>query len=176
MISRFAESLGFRTLLFASCFCIQAADRARAAAPEPPAKIGWDAAQMSTSAEGRIDKLVAASIERGDMSGCVVLIGRRAGVVFESAFGNRSVEPKKEAMTTDTLFDMASLTKPLATATSVMILLERGQLRLQDKVAKFFPDFAAKGKQDVTVEELLVHSSGLLPDNSLSDYLDGWNS
>ena len=73
-------------------------------------------------------------------------------------------------MTIDTLFDMASLTKPLATATSVMILVERGQLRLQDKVAKFFPEFAAKGKQDVTVEKLLTHSSGLIPDNPLSDY------
>ena len=79
-------------------------------------------------------------------------------------------------MTTDTVFDMASLTKPVATATAVMILIERGQLRLQDKVAKFFPEFAAKGKQDVTVEQLLVHSSGLLPDNPLADYADGWNS
>ena len=79
-------------------------------------------------------------------------------------------------MTTDTLFDMASLTKPLATATSVMILIERGQLRLQDKVAKFFPEFAANGKEDVTVEHLLTHSSGLIPDNPLADYADGWKS
>jgi uncharacterized protein YbbC (DUF1343 family)/CubicO group peptidase (beta-lactamase class C family) len=106
----------------------------------------------------------------------VVLIGRRAGIVFEKAYGDRCVEPQQEPMTTDTLFDMASLTKPLATATGAMILIERGQLRLQDKVAKFFPEFAANGKQDVTVEELLVHSSGLLPDNPLADYSDGWKS
>ncbi len=78
-----------------------------------------------------------------------------------------AVEPEKVPMTTDTVFDMASLTKPVATATSVMILIERGQLRLQDKVAKFFPEFAANGKENVTIEQLLVHSAGLIPDNSL---------
>ena len=71
-----------------------------------------------------------------------------------------AVEPKVEPMTTDTVFDMASLTKPLATATSIMILVERGQLRLSDKVSKFFPDFAANGKEDVTIEHLLTHSFG----------------
>ena len=109
------------------------------------------------------------------MSGCVVLIGRREGIVFEHAYGNRR-SSRKEPMTIDTLFDMASLTKPLATATSIMILVERGQLRLSDKVAKFFPDFAANGKEDVTVEHLLTHSSGLIPDNPISDYDDGWKS
>ena len=111
-----------------------------------------------------------------NLSGCVVLIGRREGIVFEHAYGNRAVEPKVEPMTTDTLFDMASLTKPLATATSIMILVERGQLRLSDKVAKFFPDFAANGKEDVTIEHLLTHSSGLIPDNPIGDYNDGWKS
>jgi uncharacterized protein YbbC (DUF1343 family)/CubicO group peptidase (beta-lactamase class C family) len=71
---------------------------------------------------------------------------------------------------------MASLTKPVATATSIMILVERGQLRLSDKVAKFFPEFAAHGKEDVTVEHLLTHSSGLIPDNPIGDYDDGWDS
>ncbi len=131
---------------------------------------------MDSSLEGRIDGAVARSLEDGQMSGCVVLIGRRAGIVFEKAYGNRCVEPQTEPMTTDTLFDMASLTKPVATATAVMLLIERGQLRLQDKVARFFPEFAAKGKQDVTVEQLLVHSSGLIPDNPLADYANGWES
>ena len=106
------------------------------------------------------------SIEKGDMAGCVVLIGRRAGIVFEHAYGNRSIEPEKVPMTTDTVFDMASLTKPFATATSVMILVERGKLKLSDKVADFFPEFAAHGKEDVTVEQLLAHTSG--PDSRQS--------
>src|SRR4051812_1016330 len=158
------------------CFAIAPAIALANDLPKPPADISWDAAKMDSAITGRVDKAVAAAIEKGDMSGCVVLIGRRDGVVFERAYGNRCVEPKKEPMTADTLFDMASLTKPLATATSVMILLERGQLRLQDKVSTFFPEFAAKGKQDITVEELLVHASGLVPDNPLSDYADGWKS
>lgn len=131
---------------------------------------------MDSAMESRIAHVVARSINDGNMAGCVVLVGRRAGIVFEQAYGNRSVEPEVEPMTTDTVFDMASLTKPVATATSVMILIERGQLRLQDKVADFFPEFAANGKENITVEQLLVHSSGLTPDNSLNDYGDGWTS
>ncbi len=167
-----------RLPILTCCFLLPAGFTACifAAAPQPPAKIGWGAAGMDSSIEKRIDRLVARGIEHGDMSGCVVLIGRKAGIVFEHAYGNRQVEPSVEPMTIDTLFDMASLTKPLATATSAMILIQRGQLRLSDKVSKYFPDFAANGKADVTVENLLTHSSGLLPDDPLSDYDDGWKS
>jgi uncharacterized protein YbbC (DUF1343 family)/CubicO group peptidase (beta-lactamase class C family) len=141
-----------------------------------PERISFESAGVDPAMEERIDRLVAQSIERGDMPGCVVLIGRRAGIVFEKAYGNRAIEPQTVPMTTDTVFDMASLTKPVATATSVMILVERGQLRLQEKVAKFFPDFASKGKENVTVEQLLIHSAGLIPDNALEDYDEGWKS
>jgi uncharacterized protein YbbC (DUF1343 family)/CubicO group peptidase (beta-lactamase class C family) len=169
-----------RTILirFASLCSIQVGIAACAFATPaaPPAKIGFDAAHMDSSIEGRIEKAVIRSIDHGDMSGCVVLIGRRDGIVFEHAYGNRCVEPEKEPMTIDTLFDMASLTKPLATATSAMILVQRGQLRLSDKVSKFFPDFSANGKDNVTVEHLLTHSSGLIPDNPESDYRNGWKS
>jgi uncharacterized protein YbbC (DUF1343 family) len=149
---------------------------AAAAPPERPNRLSLEAASIDPAMEGRIEHVVARAIERGEMAGCVVLIGRRAGIVFERAYGNRSVEPNTVPMTTDTLFDMASLTKPMATATSVMILIERGQLRLQDKVARFFPEFAANGKENVTIEQLLVHSAGLIPDNALEDYDDGWES
>jgi uncharacterized protein YbbC (DUF1343 family)/CubicO group peptidase (beta-lactamase class C family) len=76
-------------------------------------------------------------------------------------------------MTTDTVFDMASITKPVATATSVMLLVERGQLELGDKVASIIPEFAVNEKDGVTIHDLLTHQSGLLPDNALSDYDDG---
>jgi uncharacterized protein YbbC (DUF1343 family)/CubicO group peptidase (beta-lactamase class C family) len=146
------------------------------AAPDRLTRVSFDAAGMDPATESRIEHVVDRAIERGDMPGCVVLIGRRAGIVFERAYGHRSIEPEKVPMTTDTVFDMASLTKPMATATSIMILVERGQLRLQDKVTKFFPEFAAHGKDNVTIEQLLVHSAGLIPDNSLDDYRDGWTS
>ncbi len=165
-------------LLLAPAFIalITAIDRAADAPPARPNRMSPDKAHMDSAMGSYIDPLVAESIARGDMSGCVVLIGRREGIVFERAYGNRAVEPRKEPMSVDTLFDMASLTKPLATATSIMILLERGQIRLRDKVTKFFPAFAANGKEDVTIEQLLTHSSGLVPDNALSDYSGGWKS
>jgi uncharacterized protein YbbC (DUF1343 family) len=124
----------------------------------------------------RIDQAIQRSIDEGNMAGCVVLIGRRAGIVFEKAYGYRSIEPEKEEMTVDTVFDMASLTKPVATGTSIMLLIERGKLKLDDKVAKYIPDFARNGKQDITIEQLLVHSSGLLPDNPMADFENGWES
>ncbi|HJQ81264.1 MAG TPA: serine hydrolase domain-containing protein, partial [Lacipirellulaceae bacterium] len=148
---------------------------AAAAAQQIP-RVTYSAAGMDAAMEDRIERLVEKSIERGDMPGCVVLIGRREGIVLEKAYGNRAVEPEIVPMTTDAVFDMASLTKPVATATSVMILIERGQLRLQDKVAKFFPEFATKGKENVTIEQLLIHSAGLIPDNALEDYDQGWKS
>ncbi len=123
-----------------------------------------------------IDAVVKQALERGQMAGCVVVVGRREGVLFERAYGNRRVEPETIPMTVDTVFDMASLTKPIATATSVMILVERGQLRLQDKIADFIPEFAAHGKGEITIEQLLIHSAGLIPDNALQDYVDGWSS
>jgi uncharacterized protein YbbC (DUF1343 family)/CubicO group peptidase (beta-lactamase class C family) len=147
-----------------------------AAAAEPPSRMSWESAGMDEAMEGRIGRLAEKAIERGDMPGCVILVGRRAGIVFDKAYGNRTIEREKVPMTVDTVFDMASLTKPVATATSVMLLVERGQLRLQDRVAKFFPEFAAKGKENVTVEQLLIHSAGLIPDNALADYEDGWES
>ncbi|MCC7084499.1 MAG: DUF1343 domain-containing protein, partial [Pirellulales bacterium] len=144
--------------------------------PPKAGKLSWKAAKIDPALAGRVDEAVAKSIADGQMSGCVVLIGRRGGIVFEKAYGDRAIEPRNEPMTTDTLFDMASLTKPVATAMAIMILVERGQMRLRDKVANYFPEFAKNGKQDVTVEQLLVHSSGLLPDNPLADYVDGWKS
>jgi len=76
-------------------------------------------------------------------------------------------------MTADTVFDMASLTKPIATATSVMQLVEQGKIKLSDPVSHYIPEFAANGKQAVTVYQLLTHQGGLIPDNSMKDYRDG---
>ncbi len=156
--------------------CVYLFGAASNAAGGPPPRIGFEPAGMDPAMESRIAHLVGRSIDEGNMAGCVVLVGRRDGIAFEQAYGHRSLEPAIEPMTVDTVFDMASLTKPVATATSVMVLIERGQLRLQDKVARFFPEFAAKGKDNVTVEHLLVHSAGLIPDNPLADYHDGWTS
>ncbi|OHB83445.1 MAG: hypothetical protein A2V98_05635 [Planctomycetes bacterium RBG_16_64_12] len=120
-----------------------------------------------------IDQVVREGIEAGEMPGCVVMIGRRGKIVFLKAYGHRQIEPERLAMTTDTVFDMASLTKPVATAISVMILIEQGKLRLEDRVAEHVPEFGNHGKEAITVFELLTHQGGLVPDNSLADYADG---
>ncbi len=116
---------------------------------------------------------VERGIRRGACPGAVVLAGRRGKPLYFRAFGNRSVEPVTEPMTRDTIFDLASVTKPVATATSVMILVERGKIRLEDPVCKYLPEFRGKGKEKITVEELLTHHGGLTPDNPVRDYRDG---
>ena len=120
----------------------------------------------------RIDTAVLESIAKKECPGAVVLVGRRGKVVYRKAYGNRAVAPAVEAMTVDTVFDMASLTKPVATATSVMTLVEDGKLRLADRVAKILPGFAAGGgeREIVTVEQLLTHRSGLAADDPMALY------
>ncbi|MFV1966533.1 MAG: exo-beta-N-acetylmuramidase NamZ domain-containing protein [Pirellulaceae bacterium] len=121
----------------------------------------------------RIDVVVNEGIQAGEMPGAVVCVGRNGKIVFLKAYGDRQVEPAKVAMTTDALFDLASITKPVATATSVMLLVERGQVRLREKVSKYIPEFAQNDKGGITVLDLLIHQGGLVPDNALQDYADG---
>ena len=123
----------------------------------------------------RINQIVAEGIAEKKMPGCVVCIGRRGKIVLLKAYGNKQVQPNEVPMTTDTVFDMASITKPVATATSVMLLVERGQLKLGDKVSAIIPEFAANDKGDLTIRDLLIHQSGLLPDNPVADYEQGWD-
>src|ERR1700751_4234987 len=120
-----------------------------------------------------IDTLVQQAVERQEIPGAVVEIGHGGRVVFQKAYGERSLEPSREAMTVDTVFDMASLTKPLMTATAVMQLCEEGKLSFNDPVAKYLPEFAANGKQDITIRQLLTHYSGLPPDLSLEQPWEG---
>ena len=121
----------------------------------------------------RIDELVGNAVEQHQIPGAVVEIGHNGRVVFRKAYGERSLEPMREAMTQDTIFDMASLTKPLMTATAVMQLCEQGKLSFNDPVAKYLPEFAANGKQDITIRQLLTHYSGLPPDLSLEQPWEG---
>lgn len=121
----------------------------------------------------KIQPMVRAAIEEGDFPGCVICFGHGHQIAWLEAFGDRQVMPAGHRMTVDTVFDMASITKPIATATSVMVLVDRGQLKLSDHVTDFFPAFGCKGKETITVRHLLIHQSGLIPDNSLSDYADG---
>lgn len=131
------------------------------------------AADIDQAQLAKIDTAVEAALNRGDCPGAVVVVVHGDAVVFRKAYGSRALKPEKVPMTVDTVFDMASLTKPVATATSVWRLIEQGKLKLSDPVSKHWPAFAANGKDTVTIEHLLLHTSGLTADNALADYADG---
>ena len=115
-----------------------------------------------------VDSIVQEAIHAGQIPGAVVLVWHNGQVLYRKAFGYRALEPRRELMTVDTVFDLASLTKVVATTTAVMQLVEKGEVRLNDPVAKYIPEFAQNGKEDITVRGLLTHYSGLEPDLDLT--------
>jgi uncharacterized protein YbbC (DUF1343 family)/CubicO group peptidase (beta-lactamase class C family) len=133
------------------------------------------AAKKTTAAPalGVLDKIIENAIHDGEIPGAVLLVSHDGVVVYGKAFGNRSLEPRREPMTLDTIFDIASLTKVVATTTAVMQLVQKGELRDNDPVAKYIPEFAQNGKEDITIRELLTHHSGLAPDLDLSQPWEG---
>ena len=124
---------------------------------------GFDMAALN-----RIDAVVADAITAKQLPGAVVVVGRGDQVAFRKAYGQRAVQPSAEPMTLDTIFDLASLTKVVATTPAVMMLVEQGRIRLTDPVASFIPEFAKYGKDRVTVRDLMTHMSGLRPDVDVS--------
>ncbi len=133
-----------------------------------PHAVGMSAAKLN-----QIDALVEADIAAKKLPGAVVLVGHRGKIVFRKAFGNRSLVPTVEKMTVDTIFDVASLTKPVATATSIMILVEQGKLRLTDTIGKFITDIDDPEAKKVTIQQLLTHTSGYRPDFDLGEKWTG---
>jgi SSS family transporter len=121
----------------------------------------------------QIDRIIENGIAAKKFPGAVVIAGHNGQIIFHRAYGNRSLTPAPEAMTEDTIFDVASLTKVLATAPAVMQLYEQGRFRLNDPVAMYLPEFAANGKQDITIRQLLTHYSGLAADVALEDPWEG---
>jgi len=143
---------------------------ASAETPSAVPMIQPDSAGMDVSRLSAIDDIVQEGLAQGKMPGCVVMIGRREGIVFHKAFGFRQTTPQQIPMTVDTVFDLASLTKPIATATSVMILVQQGKIDIHATVASYLPEFAVNGKDQITVQHLLTHTGGLIADNSIKDY------
>ncbi|MBU3672427.1 MAG: DUF1343 domain-containing protein [Sinobacteraceae bacterium] len=127
------------------------------------------AALVDEAMMARVDPLIESAIAAKQIPGAVLLVGRGSSVVYRKAYGQRAVEPLAEPMTVDTLFDLASLTKPIATATAIMQLVEEGRLRLDDRVASYLPDFGRHGKDQITVRQLLTHVGGLRGDLDLDD-------
>ncbi|HZG53673.1 MAG TPA: exo-beta-N-acetylmuramidase NamZ domain-containing protein [Pyrinomonadaceae bacterium] len=134
-----------------------------------PARVGMSIGQLT-----RIDAAVAESIARRETPGAVVLAARRGRVVWRKAYGARAVAPARETMTADTIFDAASLTKVVATATSIMILVERGQVRLSDPLSRHLPEMKESGREQITIEDLLTHRAGYAPDFDLREQWTGY--
>src|SRR5687767_6561926 len=159
-----------RSLLTASLLLLTCA---AAAAPPKLSRATPEDVGMSPAKLAEIDSLVEEGLAQQRMPGCVVLVARQGKIVLLKAYGQKALKPEPRPMTTDTVFDMASITKPVATATSVMLLIEQGKLGLDDTAANHWPEFGKHGKERITIRQLLTHQGGLIADNSLADYQDG---
>ena len=132
-------------------------------------------AQTQTPSPGSfeaIDRIMSHALDQHLVPGAVIVIGHNGKVVFHKAYGERSLEPTRAPMTEDTVFDMASITKVLATSTAAMEMYQAGKFRLNDPVAKYLPKFAENGKEDITIRQLMTHYSGLPPD---LDLMQSWS-
>ncbi|HKB99235.1 MAG TPA: serine hydrolase [Terriglobales bacterium] len=114
-----------------------------------------------------LDPIINDAVAQQQIPGAVLVIGHDGHVAYRKAYGSRAIEPRRETMTLDTVFDCASMTKVLATTPAIMQLWEQGKFRMSDPVAKYLPEFGQNGKQDITIRQLLVHYSGLAPDLDL---------
>ncbi|HEY4117780.1 MAG TPA: serine hydrolase, partial [Byssovorax sp.] len=140
---------------------------APAVVPSPAPSAAPTSAAPSPAPFAAVEAAMRAAVDRGEVPGAVCVVVRHGSVVARVAVGERAAG---EPMTVDTVFDLASLTKPLATGLAVMQLVDAGRVRLDAKVARYLPAF---GAGDVTVEELLLHTSGLPADTSLDAWRGG---
>lgn len=129
--------------------------------------------KITEAAQDSIAQIVELQIAEKNIPGAVVVIGNQSDILYQQHFGNRATVPATEAMTIDTLFDLASLTKVVATTTAILQLVEQGRAGLDTPAAHYWPEFGVHGKQHITIRELLTHTSGLAPDLDLSENWQG---
>jgi CubicO group peptidase (beta-lactamase class C family) len=123
-------------------------------------------AESCASLEEALDTVVPQQLEAGDICGAVIEVGRRKLQGYETwrkAYGLKQFEPNEAPMQVDAVFDMASMTKPIATGTSLMLLEEQGRVALDDPVGKYLPEFNSLDKKNVTIRHLMTHTSGMPP-------------
>lgn len=168
MLNRIQISFRQTALIFAFCLLTFTFVSAQGLPVALPATVGVNAAKLN-----QIDALVEKDIADKKLPGAVVIVGHKGKLVYRKAFGNRALVPQVEKMTLDTIFDAASLTKVVATTTSVMMLVEQGKLRLSDTIGKFFPEIEDEAAKRVTIQQLLTHTSGYQPDFDLREKWTG---
>ena len=108
-----------------------------------------------------IDEAAKEAVASGEIPGVVVLIGRGDAILLQRAYGSRRLLPSPVPMTVDTIFDIASLTKPIGTTLAVMALVERGTIKLEAPVGQYLKEFSGKQFDEITIRRLLTHSAGL---------------
>ncbi|HTJ28595.1 MAG TPA: serine hydrolase domain-containing protein [Candidatus Limnocylindria bacterium] len=138
---------------------------ATAASPNRAIAIG-----LPSDARATLDALVDDAIRAHDLPGGVLVVTSGEKVLYRKAYGVRTLEPHPVTNDPSTIYEFASMTKPMATASAIMLLVQRGVLRLGDKVARWIPAYAQNGKQDVTIQELLTQTSGMQIDYTRADF------
>jgi serine-type D-Ala-D-Ala carboxypeptidase len=121
---------------------------------------GWKNAVVTMDFSA-VDREINTAVDMGVFPGAVVLVKQAGKVLYRRAVGYRSLEPMQTSLNEETLFDVASLTKPLATTLAFLLLVKQKRLSLDDRVSRFFPNFGVYGKMPITFRHLLSHSSGL---------------
>jgi uncharacterized protein YbbC (DUF1343 family)/CubicO group peptidase (beta-lactamase class C family) len=149
----FAAGVGFFSLCLLLCLC--------ACQSAPPTTIV--AAPFYAPKLVEMDEVINQAIADKRCPGAVLWLEHR-GVTYHKAYGHRALVPAEEPMTEDTIFDAASLTKVIACTPAVMLLVERGQLNLDEHVQTYIPEFKGEGKEAITVRQLMLHISGLRGD------------
>ena len=133
-------------------------------------------AQESFAGSAALDAQMQQAVRDGLIPGGVLVVGHEGKIVHRKAYGQRALVPAREAMTLDTIFDLASLTKVVSTTPAVMKLsVEQGKLRINDLVTTYLPEFQG-GKSDITIRNLLTHFSGLRPDLALTPAWSGYET
>ncbi len=120
-----------------------------------------------------LDQIIEQAIREDRIPGAVLVVGHNGKIIHRKAYGHRSLVPRREPMTVDTIFDCASLTKVVATTSSLMLLFQEGKVRLNDRVTEYLPGFAGG---DITVRQLMTHFSGLRPDLDLKPAWSGYQT
>ncbi len=134
--------------------------------PPPPPPTPFANTEIDNPRLARIAHVAKQEIAAGHIPGAVILVGTHDRIIYRRAFGLRAVTPCAEPMRVNTIFDLASLTKVVATTNAVMQLVDQGKIRLDAPAARYWPAFAAHGKGCITIRELMTHTSGLRPEVS----------
>lgn len=182
MFSFLFQSTLFSRVIDKGCHLLIASIFAAVVGLPPFASIPYafadDQATQNPEPTKKIDSLIESAVSRGLIAGGVVLIGDHGGVLFERAYGNIVAGADAPLTRIDTIFDIASLTKVVATAPAILKLAEEKRLSLVDPVTRWFPELIGKGKDELLVMNLLTHTSGLddfslSPRNPLQSAVEG---